>query len=245
MLDDMRVLRDAADGYRAAATAAGVTWPDDSGTGGDDPVPGLVHRLFAVDHVAEQLAWLESQRWGSGRLFPGGGQMVAWPAAEDAGEALGLLSLSVGTPFPWRHQMPLFRFSVLVFTIVLAGDHEGEIWRYEIAPDTWDPVRASPSLAGLFTQWTRGLEAGVVWFREDDRWLRVGDPTGVPDELEVLRDRAPDLDPLAFPVSMTGEPLLRERQVECGVDLACVDAGFECQEELQEQVDAVRAQLPL
>src|SRR3954465_9013115 len=100
MLDDMRVLHDAANGYRAAATAAGVTWPDDSGTGGAAPVPDLVHRLFDVDHVADQLTWLESQRWGSGPLFPGGGRLLPWPTAEDAAETLGLLSLSVGTPFP-------------------------------------------------------------------------------------------------------------------------------------------------
>ena len=244
MLDDLRVLRDAADGYRAAATAAGVTWPGGSRAGAG-PVPELVHRLFGVGHVAGQLAWLESQRWDSGRLFPGGGDLLPWPSAADASAALDLLAYSVGTPFPWRHQMPLFRFSFLVFTFVLAGDHEGEIWRYEISPDTWDPVRAAPSLAALFTQWTRGLAAGVVHFRPADGWLHVGDPTGSPGPLDVLRDRAPELDPPAFPVSLTLEPLLRDRQSECGVDLRCVDAGFDCQEELQQEVDAVRAALGL
>ena len=64
-----------------------------------------------------------------------------------AGASLSDLAGSVGTPFPWRRQMPLFRFSVVVFTFVLEGDHEGEIWRYEIGPDHWDTVRAAPSLA--------------------------------------------------------------------------------------------------
>jgi hypothetical protein len=231
MLDDMRVLREAAYGYRDAAVAVGVTWPDHSDAD-TTSAPAFVQRLFDVDHVAEQPAWLESQGWGTGRLFPGGGMLLPWPTAADAGQALDLLSYSVGTPFPWRHQMPLFRFSALVFTVVLAGEHEGEIWRYEIAPDGWDPVRAAPSLAALFTRWTAGLAAGAVHYTPEDGWLRVGDLPGSPT--------SPGLDPFAFPVSVTLHPRLRERQAECGVNLDCVDAGFDCWEELLNEVDAVR-----
>lgn len=61
----------------------------------------------------------------------------------------------------------------------------------------------------------------------------------------MLRQQAPDLGPVAFPVDMSLEPLLRERQRECGVDLDCIDRGFACQEELQDAVDAVRASLGL
>src|SRR4051812_25211295 len=225
MLDDMRVLRDAADGYRAAAAAAGVPWPDGSGAAAG-PAPGLVHRLFDVDHVAEQLTWLESQRWDSSQLFPAGGRLLPWPVAANAAATLDLLACSVGTPFPWRHQMPLFRFSTLLFTFVLTGDHEGEIWRYEITPDTWDPVRAAPSLAALFTQWSRGLAAGVVYTRPAGSRLYVGDPSRSLGQLDALRRNASDLDPLAFPVTLSLDPLLRERQLDCGVDLDCVDAGF-------------------
>jgi hypothetical protein len=242
MLDEMRVLRAAARNYRAAATAAGQRWPEHSDTRGGPP-PDLVYRLFDVDHVADQLTWLESQGWDSGPLFPHGGVLLPWPTDATAGASLNDLSGAVGTPFPWRRQMPLFRFSVVVFTFVLEGDHEGEIWRYEIGPDYWDTVRAAPSLAALLTQWTKGLEAGVVFHRQRDDWLVVGDRTGVPPAFKVLRERAPHLDPMAFPVTLTLEPLLRRRQRECGVDLDCIERGFDCQEELLAEVDAVRASL--
>lgn len=34
-----------------------------------------VHRIFGVEHIAEQLTWLQSQRWPERRLLPNGG----WP----------------------------------------------------------------------------------------------------------------------------------------------------------------------
>ena len=242
MLDEMRVLRDAAQGYRAAATAAGIAWPEPADTQGGQP-PDMVYRLFDVDHVPEQLSWLESQGWDSSQLFLNHGELQPWPTDDTAGESLDILSLSVGTPFHWRHQVPIVWSTVYLYTFVLEGDHEGEIWRYLMSPDAWDPVRAAPSLAALFTQWTGGIAAGVVYYAEDSRCLMVGDPT-VPVTFNDLWQRAPDLDPVAFPYDLP-EPLLRERQRECGVDLDCIDRGFECWEELQGAVFAVRASLGL
>jgi len=184
---------------------------------------------------------LESQGWDSSQLFPDGGDLQPWPTDETAGESLNMLSVSVGTPFHWRHQIPIFRFSTMVYTFVLEGDHEGEIWRYLISPDAWDPLRAAPSLAALFTQWTRGIAAGVVYYSELHRCLIVGDPT-IPVTFDELWQRAPNLDPAAFPNDLP-EPLLRERQRECGVDLDCIDRGFECWQELLDDTLAVRTSL--
>jgi hypothetical protein len=240
MLDDMTVLRDAAEAYRAAATAAGITWPDYADSPGGPP-PDLVYRIFDVDHIAEQLIWLQSQGWHSQRLFPDGGWLLPWPS--NVGESLDYLSLSIGTPFPWRHQLPLFSFDIIVYSFVLAGDHEGEIWRYEISPDAWDSVRAATSLAALLAEWTKGIAAGVVFYADRDRWLHVGD--GVHDPFDALLERDSDLDPFAFPVSVpyTQQPLLRARQRACGVDMDCIDRGPDCHEELLDAIDATRASL--
>lgn len=241
MLDDMTVLRDAVAGYRAAATSAGLDWPAPA-TPSPAP-PDLVHRLFDVDHVPEQLTWLQSQGWDSQRLLPDGGLTLPWPSD---GDALDDLSLSIGVPFPWRHQLPLFHFEYLFYTFVLAGDHEGEIWRYEYPPDTWDAVRAAPSLAALFTQWTKGIEAGAVRLDDSTGWLMVGSGTGNDDDtIRELQERAPDLDPLAFPISMPNHPLLRTRQTECGIDPNAVtpDRAPEIMEALTDEIGAIRASL--
>ncbi|MFF4229706.1 hypothetical protein [Streptomyces sp. NPDC001820] len=238
MLDDMPALREAAQGYRAAASAAGLTWPASGAPSGVRPPPDLVHRLFDVDHVAEQVTWLQSQGWHARRLLPNGGELLPWPTD---GETLDALSLSVGVPFPWRHQLPLFHFDIIVYTFVLAGDHEGEIWRYEIAPDAWDAVRAATSLAALFSTWTKGIEAGVIGYNDFNGWLSVSDGTRC--GLDLLQERAPSLDPLAFPVSVALHPLLRARQAECGVNVSCVDRGFECMEELLGEIEAIRTSL--
>ncbi|MEU1601053.1 hypothetical protein ABZ468_52270 [Streptomyces sp. NPDC005708] len=242
----MSVLRDAAQEYRAAATAAGLTWPEPVAPPGAPPPPDLVYRLFDVDRVAEQVTWLHGQGWGEKRLLPNRGWLLPWPAdVADVNEALTNLSLSVGVPFPWRHQLPLFHFEYLIYTFVLAGDHEGEIWRYEIAPDAWDAVRAAPSLAALFTEWAKGLAAGVVYLNDLDGFLAVGERGHGRRDVDVLLERTAILDPLAFPVSMPDQPLLRERQAACKVDMSCVgaDRGFECFEALNEEIDAVRASL--
>ncbi|GAA5178968.1 hypothetical protein GCM10023322_07470 [Rugosimonospora acidiphila] len=239
MLDDLDVLRDAVAAYRAAATAAGVTWPDQPGRTDGQP-PELVYRLFGVDHIAEQLIWLESQGWHAQPLLPQGGGLMPW--STDADEALDNLSFAIATPFPWRQQMPLFFFGRILYTFVLKGDHEGEVWRSEADPDAWDSVRAATSLAALFTQWTRGIEAGVVSYGPQVSWLQVGDD--VHDPFDVLQERAAHLDPFAFPVSsIAQQPLLRARQRECGVDMTCIERGFDCQEELLAAIDAVRASL--
>ncbi|MBY8874566.1 hypothetical protein K7640_22315 [Micromonospora sp. PLK6-60] len=228
MLDDMRVLRDAVRRYREAATAAGLDWPDHGESPTGQP-PAVVHRIFGVDHIAEQLTWLQSQRWPDRQVLPNVGWRMPWP--EDA-DALDYLGMSIGTPFPWRQQLPLFHFDYLLYTFVLAGEHEGEIWRYEISPDMGETVRAATSLAALFDQWTRGIAAGVVRYDEDGKWLLVEGLAG-----------APDLDPLAFPESPVEETLLRARQRECGVDLAVVEDPFAQNEELLDAIDAAKASL--
>ncbi|MET8308417.1 hypothetical protein [Micromonospora sp. NPDC005173] len=229
MLDDMRVLRDAVREYRVAATAAGLDWPDQGESPAGQP-PDVVYRIFGVDHVAEQLTWLQSQRWPDRRLLPNAGWRMPWP---EGGDALDYLGLSIGTPFPWRQQLPLFHFDFLLYTFVLAGEHEGEIWRYVISEDAWESVRAATSLAGLFDQWARGIAAGVVGYDEHNKWLLVDDDVA----------RAPGLDPLAFPVAPVEETLLQARQRECGVNMAVVEEGFEYQEELLDAIDAAKASL--
>ncbi|NGO74856.1 hypothetical protein G6045_04025 [Streptomyces sp. YC504] len=238
MLDDLPALRDVVRDYRTAASAAGLTWPAADAPSGGPPPADLVRRLFDVDHVAEQVTWLHSQGWGTGRLLPGGGELISWPAD---GEALNQLSLSIGVPFPWRRQLPLFHFDIIIYTFVLAGEHEGEIWRYEISPDAFDAVRAATSLATLFTTWTKGIEAGVIGYNEFTGWLSVSD--GTRSGLRLLEERAPNLDPLAFPASMALYPLLRARQTECGVDMSHIDRGFECMEELLDEIEAIRTSL--
>src|SRR5437764_13691482 len=151
MLDEMPVLRDAAQGYRAAATAAGVAGPQRADMQGAHP-PDLVYRLFDVDHIPEQLSWLESQGWDSSMLFPDGGDLQPWPTDETAGESRNMRSASVGTPFHWRHQIPIFRFSTMVYTCVLEGAHDGEISGCLISPEPGERARAAPGRAALLLQ---------------------------------------------------------------------------------------------
>ncbi|PPA62136.1 hypothetical protein BAW75_00535 [Micromonospora chalcea] len=238
MLDDMRVLRDAVAEYRAAATAAGLDWPEHAEAPAGQP-PGSVYRIFGVDHVAEQLAWFQSQNWPPRRLLPNGGWIMPWPA--DGGEELDTLAISIGTPFPWRHQVRLFNFEHLVYTFVLAGEYEGEIWRYEFTPDVWGSARAATSLAALFTGWTKGIAAGAVVHDDLNGWLQVREDGQ--DEVAVLRERVPDVDFLTFPVYVADESLLRARQRECGVDMDCIERGFDCYEELSDTVRATRRSL--
>ncbi|MER7333630.1 MULTISPECIES: hypothetical protein [unclassified Micromonospora] len=237
MLDDMRVLRSAVEDYRAAAAAAGVPWVDE-----DDRIDGMpvdvLCRVFDVDRVAEQPIWLNTQGLPYGRVLPSGAFPLVFDKADDL---LGYLSFAVGIPFHWRHQLPMFMYEHIVFTFVLAGDNEGEIWRYQIGADDWNPVRASPSLAALFTEWTSGLAANVYFRSPYDSWLHVGD--GERDPVDVLLERG--LDPFAFPVDISQyshKDLLRARQLECGVDVNRADQP-ECQEELLDAIDAALVSL--
>lgn len=246
MLDDLQELSKAAAAYRAAAVAAGLSWPGPAGnTGGTgsagEPPTDLVHRIFSVDQVPGQLAWLQAQGWDTGRLFPAGGWLLPWPT--DVDETLDNLSFAIGTPFPWHQQIPLFHFEIIVYTFVLAGEHAGEIWRYEASPDAWDSVRAATSLAGLLTQWAKGITSGAVTYGELNRWLQIA--PDAQDPFRYLLDQGADLDPFAFPVSVpyTHLPLLRERQRVCGVDMDCIERGADCQFELLEAIDAARASL--
>jgi hypothetical protein len=237
MLDDMRVLRAAVQAYRAAATAAGVPWPDGGDRSGGLPLDVLC-RVFDVDHIAEQLIWLRSQGGLYERVLPDGALMLPWT---DANKLLGHLSFAVATPFHWRHQIPLFFNDNLVFTVVLTGVREGEVWRYQIDVDDWNPVRAAPSLAALFTEWTKGFAANVYDRVSYDSWLQVG--YGGRDPVDVLREQA--LDPFVFPVfisSYSHAEVIHARQRECGVDIDRADQ-FEAHEELFDAIAAARASL--
>ncbi|WP_433388699.1 hypothetical protein [Micromonospora sp. KLBMP9576] len=237
MLDDMPVLRAAVQAYRAAATAAGVAWPDGGERAGQLP-PDVLCRVFDVDHIADQPIWLASQVPPHEPVLPAGAYLLRWT---DADELLDYLSFAVAIPFHWRHQVPLFFVDHLVFTFVLTGDREGEIWRYQIDADDWNPVRAAPSLAALFTEWTKGFAANVYDRSPYDDWLHIGHDGR--DPFDVLQRQA--LDPFAFPVHASSYPhgdLVRERQRECGVDVGRAD-DFESQEALLEAVDAARASL--
>ena len=240
MLDDMRVLRTAVADYRAAATAAGVPWLDEESRTDGLPVDVLC-RVFDVDRVVEQPVWLNTQGLPYGRVLPDGAYPLTWDTAD---ELLGYLSFSVGVPFHWRHQLPLFRDDHIVFTFVLAGDNEGEVWRYQIDADDWNPVRAAPSLAALFTEWTNGFAARVYFSQPYDSWLHVGDREhDARDPVGLLLERG--LDPFAFPVYISQYPhkaLLRARQLQCGVDVDCADQ-FERHEDLLDAIDAALASL--
>jgi hypothetical protein len=237
MLDDMRVLRRAVESYQAAATAAGVPWVDEEDRVDGLPVDALC-RIFDVDHIAEQPIWLNTQGLPYGRVLPDGAFPLMWNKADDL---LGYLSFAVGIPFHWRHQLPLFFIDHLVFTFVLTGDNHGEIWRYQIDADDWNPVRAAPSLAALFTEWTKGFAADVYDRSPYDTCLHIGYDGR--DRVDVLLER--DLDPFAFPVHISQYPhkdLLRARQLECGVDVDHADQP-ERQEELLDAIDAALASL--
>ncbi|WP_406075306.1 hypothetical protein [Micromonospora sp. NBC_01638] len=90
MLDDMRVLRDAVREYRVTATAAGLDWPDQVESPVGQP-PDVVYQVFGVDHIAEQLTWLQSQRWPDRHLLPNVGWRMPWPEGGDALDYLTLL----------------------------------------------------------------------------------------------------------------------------------------------------------
>lgn len=72
----------------------------------------------------------------------------------------------------------------------------------------------------------------MVRYDEANKWLVVEDADG-----------APDLDPLAFPVTPVDETLLHARQRECGASPVADDDGFEHQERLLDAIDAAKATL--
>ena len=237
MLDDMPVLRAAVQAYRTAATAAGV--PRSAAGGSGDGLPlDVLCQVLDVEYIPEQLVWLRSQGWLYERVLPDGAFMLPWT---DAGELLAYLSFAVAIPFHWRHQLPLFFVDHLVFTVVLAGDRQGEVWRYQIDPDDWNPVRAATSLATMFTEWTKGFVAGVYDRSPYDSWLHIG--LDARDPVDVLQERA--LDPFAFPVYLSlsrHADSIRARQRECGVDVDRADQ-FEALEELLDAIATARASL--
>lgn len=236
MLDEMAVLRAAVEAYRVAAMAAGAPESDDGDRGDDLPLD-VLYRVFDVDHFAEQLVWLRAQSWLYGCVLPEGAFMLPWT---DADQLLGDLGCAVAIPFHWRHQVPLFADDHLVFTFVLTGDREGEVWRYQLDVDTWMPVRAATSLSAAFTEWTKGFAANI-YRRSPREFLHLGHEG--PDAVDMLLGRG--LDPLAFPTYIFDslhEDLIRSRQRECGVDVDRADS-FESWEELNDGIDTVRASL--
>ncbi|MFD0857147.1 hypothetical protein ACFQ07_33385, partial [Actinomadura adrarensis] len=74
-------------------------------------------------------------------------------------------------------------------------------------------------------------------------WLMVGPDVQGNDDALARALQQHGLDPLAFPVYLSGHPLLRSRQIEAGVDITAVDRGFDAFEELMDEADAIRARL--
>lgn len=242
MLDDMPALRDAVGAYQAAAAAFGIPWLDDGERPGGPPL-GVLRQVFDVDHIAEQVIWLKSGLGRHGRVLPDGGFVEPWPA--DPRDLLGDQAFSTGTPFHWRHQLPLAAYEHVRFTFVLAGDREGEIWRFHVDADDWNPVRAAPSLAVMFTEWTKGFAASAYCRQPWDTWLHLtGNEGPAGDTVDALLKRG--LDPFAFPLhlsSVTHEDLIRARQRECGIDMNRAD-NPDCLEQLNDAIRVARASLP-
>lgn len=238
MLDEVPALRAAAEGYRTAAIAAGYPWPASTAAGPNPPLD-LVRKVFDVEHVPEQLLWMHAQGWDE-QSFVDGVYLYSWPTEADARSTLDLLTLAGGVPFHWRHQIPLFSYEQILYMFVLAGDHAGEVWRYEIDVDNFGTsVRAATSLAGLFDQWTKGLASGL--FTYDAAYGFTTPGNGGPEEF----DAHPELDVLAFPVYVGQEPWLRDRQRECGVDMASAERDFDAYEQVLDEAAAIARSLGL
>jgi hypothetical protein len=247
MLDELPALQEAVQRYRAAATGAGLVWSAPaalSGGGVSAADVVLAERIFAVDHIPEQVVWLYSQAEPWAGLFPQWGRLLPWPTTS---QALDVLSLSIGTPFHWRHQIPVFDFEWLTYTVVLTGPHVGEVWRYELTDTAEGAVRAAPSLAALFHQWADAISAGMVRHRGSDYAGLIfhDELAGHPAEPSADRFRRcePPLDMPAFPVSVIDEPDLPLWQDECDVDVHGIEDPFEVYEALQDEVAAARRSL--
>ncbi|MEU8804449.1 hypothetical protein, partial [Spirillospora sp. NPDC048819] len=101
---------------------------------------------------------------------------------------------------------------------------------------------AATSLAALFTEWTRGFAADIIFYADDDKCLHVGDDSGEP--FDMIIERAPDLDPAAFPEPIADMSLLRAWQRECGVDMDRIEDP-EAYSQLQDTIDSTRRSLGL
>ncbi|GAA0566431.1 hypothetical protein [Actinomadura livida] len=82
----------------------------------------------------------------------------------------------------------------------------------------------------------------MIVYADDDKCLHTGEDAGEP--FDMIVQRAPDLDPAAFPEPITDMSLLRTWQRECGVDMDRIDDP-EAYAELQDAVDATRRSLDL
>src|SRR2546430_15813118 len=134
MLDEMHVLGAAIQSYRAAATAAGVAWPQRGDKQGAQPPDwDLIRRVFDLDHIPGQLSWFLSEGWDTRWPLLGDGELETLPTdARTTLSSLTVLSFAIGTPFHWRRPIPLFRLDPYLYTVGLDGGHEGAILRYPI-----------------------------------------------------------------------------------------------------------------
>lgn len=239
MLDDMRVLRESLERYRVAANAVGFDLPTPESRNPHPPLD-LVRRMTELEDIPEQLTWLHTLGWSGQWWFPCGVHLMDWPGEAQISEYLDYSALAVGAPFPWWQQLPLFFTDYAVLTFVLADGHEGEIWHYEWE-DGNSTVRAAPSLAYLFDQWTKALEIGAVVNTGPGGWLQVDGEGNDEQLLEQLA--AQGLDPVAFAQWMAGCSRLREWQTASGVDLDEIDRGYEAREALLNEAGAFAAEL--
>ncbi|MFG3343320.1 hypothetical protein [Glycomyces sp. NPDC048151] len=239
MLDEIPVLRAAAERYRDAAIAAGQPWPAPAAPDPNPPLD-LARKVFDTDHLPEQLLWIQNLGWHD-RHFVNGCSMEPWPTHDSVRTAFDFLVLAAGVPFNWRRQIPLFFHDEIVFMFVLDGDRVGEIWRYEIDVDNFGTaIRAATSLATLFDQWTAGLASGLFSYSPDLGWFSTSGNGGT-EEFDLY----PGLDVLAFPVYIGQEPWLRERQRACGVDTAAAERDFDEHEQAIDEAEAVYRSLAL
>lgn len=130
---------------------------------------------------------------------------------------------------------------------MLAGEHEGEIWRFGIDADSEGAHRAANSLASLFDQWTEAIGLGALAKAfPDGEWLSIGGGTGGSDWDQAAMLSGHGLDPAAFPVWFSSDhPELRDWQAACGVDLEQIDRDFEAQEELLDEAETILTGLGL
>lgn len=233
----MSTLDDAVGRYRDAVTAMGLAWRD--GVAPTEDEVAFARRLFDVDTIPDDVVGLYELIEVEALVLPEVGYLLGWPASS---QALVELGASIGVPFPWRWQMPVFNFERIFYTVVLAGPHAGEVWRYDVDVDAEEgAVRAAPDLATLFDQWADGIAAGML-HNEEGFVMCNEEHLNPPIEPSAARFREsnPPLDMRAFPLPVFDEPDLAAWQQECGVDPDAFIDTIATWEALDREVTAVR-----
>ncbi|MFI7588777.1 hypothetical protein ACIB24_17040 [Spongisporangium articulatum] len=232
-MGDLQALQGAADGWRRIVEALGVDWPV---PGSDDVVPAeRLARYYDGPSVPAEVAWLHSYVRSGQLVLPEGTYLMDWPST--AKEAFFGLELAWPAPFPWRAQIPVITNNVLVFTVVLAESHAGEVWRYEIGEEAFAAVRAATDLATLFETWVQVGRADGLMLNEVNRFVQLK-----ADRFQEQYVRGLGVDPFAYPTAPLDEEATRRRQRECGVDMDLVE-DVDAWVDLFDEVDATAERL--